>query len=508
MKSEPLWKDAGTALLPRVPPPLACDVVVIGGGITGLTAALLLKRSGKRVCVVERSHVGQGETGHTTAHLTYVTDVRPKELIKDFGEEAARLTWQAGEAAINLIERLVSDLQIECGFQRVPGFLHASLQGDGDESESLMEEAEEARKLGFPARFVPSCPILGKPAISFPDQALFSPIRYVNALATAVHGDGSFVCEETDASEVSDDPLSVAVGDRRITCDNVIVATHVPVMGTAGLVSSTLMQSKLYPYSSYVVGAWVPRGAVPPGSYNDTSDPYFYLRVHSDGDRDYAIFGGEDHKTGQADDEEARYARLTDVFHKIFPAAAIDRRWSGQVVETNDGLPYIGWTAKRQFAGTGYGGNGMTFGTIAGLMAHDAILNLPNPWQKLFSPDRKSIRGGLWNYLVENMDYPRYLIGSWLKSSGVESAKQLRGGEGTVLSESGRQVACSRDEHGEVHKVSAVCTHMGCLVRWNGAEKTWDCPCHGSRFLPTGDVIGGPAEIPLEKIVERADPRS
>ena len=505
MKKEPLWREAGTAPLPKNSLPQERDVVVIGGGITGLTAAVLLKRSGKRVCVLEKSRVGSGETGHTSAHLTCLTDLRPVELIRNFGEEAARLAWQAGAAAIDLIEQLVEDLNIDCGFRRVPGFLHAALRGTEDESTSLREEADAAAKLGFAARYVPSTPVLGKPGVGFADQAIFWPTSYLNALAAEIQGDGSLVCEEAEVTEVGDRPTSVAVGDHRITCDEVVVATHVPLMGKSGLVSATLFQTKLYPYSTYIVGAHLPKGTIPHGLYNDTSDPYYYLRVHPDGDRDYAIFGGEDHKTGQADNEEERYARLTDAFHKIFPGIPVDRRWSGQVIETNDGLPYIGRTAERQFVGTGYAGNGLTFGTIAGLMAHDAVLNRPNPWQKLFDPSRKKVRGGLWDYLVENMDYPRYLVSGWLKPSQIRSADQLSMGEGAVLSENGKQVACSCDEHGHVTKVSAICTHMGCIVRWNKAEKTWDCPCHGSRFLANGEVIGGPAETPLEAIETPAE---
>jgi glycine/D-amino acid oxidase-like deaminating enzyme/nitrite reductase/ring-hydroxylating ferredoxin subunit len=503
MDTTPVWTELSQ---PRYAPPATSqkfDVIVIGGGITGLTAAWLLKNSGKRVCVLEKNRIGGGETGHTSAHLTYVTDLRPTELIQNFGADAARLTWQAGAAAIDWIERNVEELGINCGFHRVPGFLTASLTSNSDEARSLKDEAKAARQLGFTATYQDAGSILGKPAVSFPNQAIFHPLKYLAALAAAVHGDGCVVCEDAEVTEVAQSPTLITAAGQKLECDHLIVSTHVPLMANTGLVSSTLFQSKLYPYSSYVLGAEIPKGTLSPGLYSDTSDPYYYLRVHSAERNDYAVFGGEDHKTGQCNDTEARYARLTEVLYKILPQAKVDHRWSGQVIETNDGLPFIGEVADRQFDATGYGGNGLTFGTIAGLMARDAVLNEANPWQKLFAPSRKSVRGGLWDYVVENMDFPRYLVSSWLGRSKVKSASDLKNGDGAVISQHGRQVACSRDEHGVLTKVSAVCTHMGCLVDWNKAEQTWDCPCHGSRFLPTGEVIGGPAETPLAHVGRR-----
>ena len=356
---------------------------------------------------------------------------------------------------------------------------------------------DPAARLGFDASFVPAGPILGRPAVSFADQAIFHPLKYVRALASSVHSDGSLVCENSEVTQVESDPTVVTVGQHRLECNYLVVGTHVPLMANVGLISATLFQTKLYPYSSYVVGAKIPKGSLAPGLYSDTSDPYYYLRVQAGPGHDYAVFGGEDHKTGQQDDAQARYDRLAKVLHQILPDAAIDHSWSGQVIETNDGLPFIGEVAPQQFDGTGYSGNGLTFGTIAGLMACDAALGRENPWTKLFSPNRKSIKGGLWDYITENMDYPRYLLSGWLKRSPVGSVRQIKNGEGAIVAQRGKQMACSRDDRGNLKKVSAVCTHMGCLVRWNGAEQTWDCPCHGSRFTTDGEVIGGPAETPL-----------
>jgi glycine/D-amino acid oxidase-like deaminating enzyme/nitrite reductase/ring-hydroxylating ferredoxin subunit len=477
------------------------DVVVVGAGITGLTAAYLLKRAGKKVCVLDREHIGAVDTGHTTAHLTYVTDLRLGKLVKHFGKDAARLAWLGGAAAINTIEEIVGALKIGCQFTRVPGYLHASLDGQRDERSDLEKEANLACELDFDATFLESIPYVGKPGIRFSNQAKFHPLAYIAALARAVDGEGSAVFEQADVSEIKEEPFAAVVEGKEVECDYLVIATHVPLMGKTGLVNATLFQTKLAPYSSYVVGAAVPRGRIPEASFWDTSDPYYYLRVDAGKKSDYVIFGGLDHKTGQETDTPARFSDLRARLYTLVPEAeAVDHQWSGQVIETNDGLPYIGETAERQFVATGFAGNGMTFGTLAAMMACDAVLGRKNPWQSLFSVDRKKVRGGAWDYVKENLDYPYYLVRDRLAPAEGNSIRAVRRGEGKILKLDGQRVACYRDEEGKVTTASAVCTHMGCIVRWNDAERTWDCPCHGSRFHNTGEVMAGPAETSLESI--------
>lgn len=499
--STPVWDSVK---IPRYNRPLDTqryDVVIVGGGITGLSAAYFLKRAGKRVCVLERDRLGQGDTGHTTAHLTYVTDVRLHQLVKTFGKERAALAWHAGGTALDLIEQVVADNNINCQFRRTPGFLHASLDRDQDESESLQAEAELAQELGFAADFVAHVPVVDRPGIRFRDQAKFQPRAYLAALARLVDGDGSSVHEEVEVTGVgNDDPIFVEVGDRRIDCGHVVIGTHVPIMGKNGLISASFLQSRLAAYSSYVVSGRLPRGAAPDVSLWDTSNPYYYLRIDEHSKYARAIFGGKDHKTGQETDTEVGYLALTEKLQKLLPEVEIDYCWSGQVIDTNDGLPLIGETSPRQFIATGYNGNGITFATIAATMARDAVLGRDNPWADLFAPDRRMLGRGALDYLKQNMDYPYYLVADRLGVRAVKSAEEIQPGEGKVLKVDGHPTACSRDEHGKLHRVSAVCTHLGCLVRWNGAEQTWDCPCHGSRFRPTGEVLSGPAETPLEAV--------
>jgi glycine/D-amino acid oxidase-like deaminating enzyme/nitrite reductase/ring-hydroxylating ferredoxin subunit len=476
------------------------DVVVVGGGITGLSAAWFLKQAGKSVAVIERNRIGSGDTGCTSGHLTMVTDIRLTELVKLFGENQARLVWDAGAAAINSIEAIVDEHKLDCQFRRVPGFLHAAIGSSKNQSRTLREEAELAQHLGLDVDFVESVPLVGKPGYRVADQAKFHPLAYLAGLARLIPGRGSAIFTSTEATEVEDEPLVVKCGKARIECDYLVIATHVPLIGKARLIDASMLQMKLASYSSYIVGAKVPRNALPEVCLWDTSDPYYYLRVDRGARDDYVIFGGEDHKTGQQCDTNENFSRLFGVLKQLVPKAVVDRRWSGQVIQTTDGLPFIGEIAERQFIATGFAGNGLTFGTLAGLMARDAMLKQENPWRELFAVGRKKIRGGTWDFVKENIDYPYYYVKDRLALAQGKSTREVKRGQGKILKLQGQQVACSRDDHGTLQRISAVCTHLGCLVRWNPAERTWDCPCHGSRFKPDGEVLAGPAETPLEKV--------
>lgn len=500
IKPIPLWQRVKRPRFERLSSSGAFDAVVIGGGLTGVTTAWLLKKAGKKVCLLERNRIASVDTSLTTAHLTYVTDQRLSRLAKNFGDEQAALVWQAGAHAIDIIESIVNELEIDCQFRRVSGYLHESIQAKKDESADLEHDAELAKKLGFPAVFVPNIPYFNRPGVMFPEQAKFHPLKYVMAVAAAIDGDGCRVFEHAEVSEVQDDPQRVITGKFELKAEHVIIATHVPLAGKTGFVNATLFQSKLFPYSSYVIGAKIPRNAIPDASFWDTSEPYYYLRVEPGSRNDYAIFGGNDHKTGQVDNTEGCFDQLRQTLQTIIPQAKPDRQWSGQVIETNDGLPYIGETAPRQFVATGFSGNGMTFGTLAAEMARDYVTDRENPWRELFSPNRKKLIGGAVNYLAENVDYPYYLVKDSLSPAEGDDPHEVEAGAGKILSINGQKVACSRNEDGELSLVSAVCTHLGCLVHWNGAEQTWDCPCHGSRFRASGEVIAGPAESPLADV--------
>jgi glycine/D-amino acid oxidase-like deaminating enzyme/nitrite reductase/ring-hydroxylating ferredoxin subunit len=495
----PYWSTSATfPQFAKLAEDAAADVVVIGAGVTGLSAAYLLAKAGKQVIVLERGRCAGTDTGHTSAHLTMVTDTRLRELVKKFGRNHAQAVWDAGLAAMALIDEVIREHTIDAGFEWVDGYLHAPLDDDaGNEADRLEEEAGLARDLGFDAEYVEAAPLVDRPGIRFADQARVHPRAYLAGVAKAFVALGGRIHEHSEAEDFCDQPRAVKVNGRTVSCEDVVIATHNPLVGLGGLAGATLFQTKLALYTSYVIAGRAPRGAVIDALWWDTADPYHYLRVVPHRDFDLLIFGGEDHKTGQRDDTDACYRRLEERLGALVDRVDLTHRWSGQVIETPDGLPYIGQNAEHQYAATGFGGNGLTFGTLAGIMISDAILERSNPWAELFDPGRKALKHGLWDYLAENVDYPYYMIRDRFAGAEARSLRAVKRGQGKIIERNGAKVAAYRDQAGATTLRSAICTHMGCAVAWNTAERTWDCPCHGSRFEPTGEVISGPAEKPL-----------
>ena len=477
---------------------LSVDVLVVGAGVTGIVTAYLLKQAGLRVALVERRRLAERDTGHTTAHLTYVTDISLDELAKLYSREQAKATIDAGAFAIDEIERIARKEKIECEFSRVPGYLHAPLTGGQEDVRvRLKKDAKIANDFGFEASYLDRVPFMNRPGVRFANQAKFHPLKFLFPLAKKIHGGGSHVFEKSEVKKFDPDKKRARANGHWINYDRVVLATNNPLLGESSLIKGMIFQMKLMLYSSYVIGAKIPRGSIPIASFWDTNDPYQYLRVDRHHDYDYAIFGGEDHKTGQVRNTQTCFRKVEKAFLQMLPLAKIDRHWSGQVIVTNDCLPFIGPNESDQFIATGYNGNGFTFGVIAAAMARDWVTGVKNPWRDLFSPTRKKVRGGTWDYIRENKDYPYYLIRDRLRAPEGKSLRAVKRGEGKILKLGRKKLAVYRDENGRVKKMSAVCTHMGCFVRWNQTEGTWDCPCHGSRFSAKGKVLSGPAETPL-----------
>jgi glycine/D-amino acid oxidase-like deaminating enzyme/nitrite reductase/ring-hydroxylating ferredoxin subunit len=497
----PYWHLGGAIRpFPRLRRDLDTDVVVIGGGVTGITAAYLLRQAGRRVVLLERGRLAATDTGHTTAHLTSAHDTPISRLVRTFGEDHARAAWDAGLAALGRIDECVRMERIDCDFAWVPGYLHAPPRtGPGrHDGTFLKEEARTASDLGFDATFVDRVPFMNQPGVEIGGQARMHPRRYLAGLVAALAGDdGAAIFEHSAVDDVTGRPFVARVGPHQVRGEYVVVATHSPLAAKAGWLSATLLQTKLSLYSTYAVAGRIEAGRVPDALFWDTATPYRYVRLERRQGLDYVIYGGEDHKTGQADDAGARFERLAAALAELVPGTQTSHRWSGQVVETADGLPFIGETAPGQFVATGFAGNGLTFGTLAAMMACDAVVGRANPWHGLFDPDRTNLRAGLWNYLRENKDYPYYLIRDRFAGAEGRFTREIPRGSGRILEQNGRRVAAYRDFDGSVRLLSPTCTHLGCYVRWNDAERTWDCPCHGSRFSPDGHVLSGPAETPL-----------
>lgn len=433
LETPPLW--AATAQTPTLYPSLATDldvdVAVIGGGIMGLTAAYLLKRAGKRVSVLERGRCGAGETGRTTAHVTAVTDVRLTDLVDRVGSDRAQAVWQAGFAAMARIRANVRDERINCQFSWVPGFLHASPAVDLRVArERLKQEVDVAEWLGIDARYIDDMPGLGLPAVSFESQARLHPLSYLQVLAGRVQGDGSHVFEGTVVDTIQDDPLTVWVGSHRVRADYVIVATHAPMASVAS--GQATAQPPLRSRVTYAVRGVAPRGDLPEGLFwEDVDGAYDYLRLDRRDDDDEVMLGGLDHDHQPADDAEAQLAALAARLRERAPGVRLTHAWSGLVIETPDGLPCIGEIAERVFAATGFGGNGLTFATLAAMMASEAAQDRQTPWTGLFDFSRPWTPRGPADQALNAPTARRSLP----KTSGLWRASRRRGrGESAHLS--------------------------------------------------------------------------
>lgn len=468
---------------------VTADVAIVGGGITGVTAALLLARQGKRVVLLEARSVGQGETGFTTAHLTEAIDTRYATLTRDFGRDGARCAADASRAAIDRIERFVAELGLDCDFRRLAGYLYTEREAD---LESLHAEHHAANEVGLETsmtRDVP-LPFPTAGAVVFPRQAEVHIGAYLAGLAKAFTAAGGLLFEDTRVVSVEDgDPCVVAAESGVVRAAHVIMASNVPL-------NRVFLQTKLAHYRSYAIAASVDGPRVP-GLFWDTDDPYHYIRSASvpGSDASVLIVGGEDHKTGTTEDTDARYERLARFVAQRFPLREVTLRWSAQIIETVDGLPFIGRNAMdtRVFVATGFSGNGLTFGTAGGMLMTDLVLGRENPWRDVFEPTRMKPIASASDFVGNNAEVGLHMVGDRLRAPEARDLSAIAPGEGKLVRVNGRRLAVYRAPAGQLHAVSPVCPHLGCLVHFNVAERSWDCPCHGSRFDVSGAVLNGPS---------------
>ncbi len=496
--TSPIWTQAAPApRYARITSDLEVDVAIVGGGLTGITAALLLAEAGKKVAVLEGRRIGSGVSERSTAHVTEAVDTRYTEL-ESRDADLARAVRESSRAASELIARLAQACEGNAGFRRVPGYLFSE---DPGETDALRSEAAAARRAGATVELgeVP-LPIARGAGVRFEGQAELDPVAYVNGLAQRAQRASAHLFEESLV-------VGLDCGDRvrlelehgpRVTATEVLLATHAPF-------TKATFQTKISQYRSYVVAGLVakPLDAL----FFDTADPYHYVRSarrtggNAGSEATYLIVGGEDHKTGHVPEGGTQGAFDRMVAYSRRLGCEPELRWSAQVVESLDGLPYIGRPTEAEPAhvATGFGGNGTTFGTLAAMIVCGDLLGNANPYAHWYRATRFETATSLPPLLKENVDFPLQLLRDRLHGASPRSAAELRAGEGAVLQVDGEKVAVCRDAEGLLHAVSAICTHLGCQVAFNPSEQTWDCPCHGSRFDLDGAVLDGPANQRLAK---------
>lgn len=493
--------------------PLRADasarVCIVGAGIAGLTTAYRLARSGIDAIVLDQHGLLGGQSARSTGHLCDALDDRYFELEKLFGEDGARCAAQSHAAAVDEIERTCERERIDCGFARVDGYL---VRGEGDHRDAILgREYEAARRAGLDVERVLAAPgalaVFGE-ALRFPNQARFHVVEYLAGLARAFERLGGRIHGGTTVATVDggDDAHVATTDGLRVDAGHVVVATNVPFNDRLAL------HTKQAAYRTYALALRIPAGSVPDALLWDTLDPYHYIRIAATGGAEWLLVGGEDRKTGQDEAPWVHFEALESWARAHFPMAGeVGYRWSGQVIEPVDSLAFIGRNpgfADNVHVVTGDSGNGLTHGTIAGLLLADAIGGRASPWRALYAPNRHTLRA-TGEFLRENLNFVPYYGELLGENDGfdIDDMAMLEAGSAAILHHGLRKIAAYRDERGGLHLHSAVCPHLGCVVHWNGVERSWDCPCHGSRFdAQDGSRLNGPADRGLTPIVLQAPP--
>lgn len=497
-----IWQKTEPPFFPSLTQHESVDVCVVGGGIAGLTVAYRLLREGRSVALLERNGFQQSETMHTSAHLTAALDERYFTLRQRHGAEATRLAAESHAFAIDEIERIVAAEAIDCDFLRVPGFLFLDAAGDPEILDRELAACHEAGLPGVERLASEYSPLfLAGPSLRIPRQARFHAGRYVAGLARAVQRLGGKIYAHTEVIDVESERPFRANTNRgfQVISEALVHASNVPVNAGA-------IVAKMAPYRSYVVGISLPKDRLDTSLFWDTADPYHYVRtVTDDNGEPVLLVGGGDHRVGQHAPSDPFGALVTWARDRLGVVGELRYRWSGQVLEPHDGLAYIG-RAPGSHAGsfviTGTSGNGLTYGTLAGRLIADLVAGRENPWAEIYAPSRLNFRS-LGTFVSENTA-SAVPYADWVTTGDVASLEEIPAGEGAILREGVQKIAVYKDDRGGAHFYSAVCPHRSGIVRWNSAEKTWDCPCHGSRFDRYGHVLNGPASTGLAAIADNA----
>ncbi|MFT3788584.1 MAG: FAD-dependent oxidoreductase [Tepidisphaeraceae bacterium] len=507
-RTNSIWRqDVEVPVFPTLSESKTVDVCIVGAGIAGLSVAYQLAKAGRKVLVLDEHGLGAGESGQTSAHLASANDDRFSQLEKVLGHDGAVASYQGHAAAIDSIEDIVQDEGIDCDFQRLDGYLFLA---EGQDVKELDDELAAAYRAGaIDARKLDRAPVDGidtGPCIRFPNQARFHPLKYLVGLARAIEKLGGEIVQGVRATDMTGDEKTGNVtietsSGHSISANVGVAATNVPdlINNWAGI------YTKQAAYRTYMIGMRVDPGAISDALYWDNADPYRYARLTDSDGQTTLIIGGEDHRTGQADDAEDRFDKLEAWTRRKFPAVQdVVIRWSGQVNEPDDYLGYIGRVPTSNHANcylvTGDSGMGLTHGALAGLIIRDLVLGKENPWAKAYDPGRTSLSvRSVTEFVRENVSSASHYLDYVTRGRELKSPEELAAGCAAVITVHGKKIAAYRDETGELHQCSAVCTHLKGLLAWNSLEKSWDCPVHGSRFDPDGKMLTGPAIDDLEK---------
>jgi len=502
----PYWIHSTTKdPYPTLKKDITVDVAIIGGGIVGITSAYLLKENGLKVAIIEGNELCHGTTGYTTAKITSQHGLIYNKLKTNMGEERAQQYAASNEYAISFIEDTIKKENIACDFHRLPAYIYTL---DPSYRDKLEQEAKIALSLGIKASFleeIPSFfPVLG--ALCFENQAEFHPVKYLLALTKKISGDNSYIFEHSRAVEVQEEGRCVVTTAEgyKVSADKIIIASHFPCYDGLGLYFS-----RIYTEMSYVIAAKI-KETFPKGMFINAEDPGRSIRSQATPQGELILFGGDHHKTGHGPDTKTHYENIYSFGKEHYNLEKVHYHWATQDCMTVDGIPYIGALSNKStniFVATGFGKWGMSNGTVASIILTDMARGIENSWSPVYDPSRFTPIPSAAKLLKENGSVAASLIKG--KLTPVPNSADLEIGEGKILQGEQDRIGVYKDEEGKLHIVNATCTHLGCQLVWNNVEKTWDCPCHGSRFTIDGENLEGPAFLPLSKeqgIPNKIDP--
>ena len=497
MSSYSIWKDkAEEVSFSPLREDMTVDVAIVGGGITGLTAAYILSRAGKKVAVLEARKIGEGSTGSSTGNLYCTIGSPGLHTIKSkFNEQKLKEVTESRAAAVDFIEERIREFNKDCDFRRVPW----SLFTEEISGQSFVEkEKKAAEDAGLTVIENGSFPLAVKSGFIVPSQAQFNPLQYVVSLAKNISSENCRIFEFTKVDDVDEGKVcTVTTAGGKVTAEHVIMATHSP----KGIYA---VHMSMGPYREYAVAVKL-NGAYPePGIWwNMLSKEHYSMRTYDTSKGKVLMVLGEMHKVGQKENNQECLANLERYLRERFDVATVEFTWSAQQFKAADGIPYIGLSTgnSKTYIATGFSADGLTYGTLASMIISDQILDKENKWSDTYKASRITPVASAKEFVKENVNVAYEFIKDHLTKKDADDLAEVMNGQGKVVEIDGKKQGVYRDKNGKLHVVSAVCTHMGCINHWNEMEKSWDCPCHGSRFSIDGEVLEGPAYAALKKMI-------